>query len=74
MSELEATVSELIEQWQDGDLTVNDGDVEDLDGESIQVKFTGTDGKLFVTYSLEEKLAYRTDTGDTEQFNILEDQ
>lgn len=74
MTDRDATVEELIELWQDGDLTVDEGTVSDLDGESIQVKFEGTDGNLFVPYSLAEELASRTDTEDPERFNILEDQ
>lgn len=74
MTDRDAPVEELIGLWQNGDLTLDEGDVSHVDNTTIQVEYEGTDGKLQVTYTLAEELSYRSDREDSERFNILEDQ
>lgn len=73
MTERDATVTQLINLWQDGELSVSEGDVEQIDNTTLQVGFEGTDGTLYLSYTLAEGLTHRTDS-EKSQFNILEDQ
>jgi len=66
-----ATVEQLIEQWNNADLTLAEGEVQHADFDLIEVRYQGTDGELIVTYTLAEELTYRTDGEDSERFNII---
>lgn len=70
------TADELIDSWEDGDLSIDNADtIEDLDGHTIQAKFECEDGHVILTYSLQEELSYKPDPdGDgTVQFNLLDE-
>jgi hypothetical protein len=73
MTNRDVTVAELIDLWQEGELSIAEGDVEEIDHTTLQVEFKGTDGRVCLTYTLAEELTHRTDAGKS-QFNILEDQ
>lgn len=73
MTNRNATVSELVNLWQDGELSFTEGSVEEVDHTTLQVGFEATDGKLDLTYTLAEELTYRSDD-EQSPFNILEDQ
>lgn len=67
---------DVIQQWVQGDLSAEDADeIEDLDGETIQVKFLTEDGWVILTYSLVSDLSYRpssTTQSGLETFDIME--
>jgi hypothetical protein len=65
----EYTVDELMQLWQQGDLTVDEGTVQDIDQETLEVAFEGQQETLFVTYGLSENVTTRTD--ESGHFNIL---
>jgi len=69
----EPTVAELIDQWNDGSLTLDEGAVEQADATTLQVRYSGSDGILTITFSLAEELSYRTDGEGSERFNILDE-
>jgi hypothetical protein len=64
------TVEELTQLWIQGDLSADDGVVDDIDSETIQIAFEGKQDTLFVTYNLSEGLTNRTDKSG--YFNICE--
>lgn len=64
------TVEELTQLWIQGDLSLDDGVVNDVDSETIQVAFAGEQDTLIITYSLSEDLTSRTDK--TGHFDIHE--
>lgn len=58
------TVDELIEAWEQGDLTLPDGElVVDGDNDVVSFVFEGCDGELNVPYVLASS-AYRSDTNE----------
>jgi hypothetical protein len=68
----DATVEQLIEQWNNADLTLAEGEVQHTDFDQIEVRYQGIDGELIVTYTLAEELTYRTDGDVSERFNIID--
>lgn len=75
MNTEEHTVEELIELWQEGELGIDEGTIDQQDGMTIQLSFEGSDGNLYTTYSIAEELSYRSDCEEgSNRFNILEDQ
>lgn len=73
MTDRNATVSELVDLWQEGELTLEEGTVKRTDHTTLHVEYEGTDGTLELTYTLAEELSYRSD-GTQDRFNILADQ
>lgn len=57
----EHTVDELIQLWMQGDLSVEHGEVQQLDGSSLQVVFQGSEEKLYLNFTLQEGLTGRSD-------------
>jgi hypothetical protein len=73
VTDRDATVSELVDLWQQGELTLDKGTVKRTDHTTLCVEYEGTDGTLKLTYTLAEELSYRSD-GTQKRFNILTDQ
>jgi hypothetical protein len=66
------TVETLITMWQEGEIGVEDGEIEPADELTIEVIFQGSDGKLYLTYDLQDDLAGRSDTDQPGRFNIFD--
>lgn len=66
------TVETLIEMWQEGEIGIDDGEIEPADELTIELVFQGSNGKLYLTYDLQDDIASRSDTDPPNRFNIFD--